>query len=112
MLNIVYKTYIKFINLNIVIKNQVDNQRKKCYNYDKKRHFIKDYRQPKKLFWKSISQKNINIVDIERNVTMTERMLLFINFGNVFISISLNISDIEAKEESDIDKSENFNISI
>ena len=35
-----------------------------------------------------------------------------INFGNVFITISLNILDIEAKENLDIDKSENFNVNV
>ncbi len=39
-------------------------------------------------------------------------MLLFINFGNVFISISLDIFNIEVEEDSDIDESENFNVGI
>ena len=39
-------------------------------------------------------------------------MLSFIDFGNVFISISLNILDIEPKEDSDINESEEFNIDI
>jgi len=43
---------------------------------------------------------------------MTERILLPFDFGNAFISILLNISDIEAKEESNIDDSENFNTDI
>ncbi len=43
---------------------------------------------------------------------MTERILFLINFGNVFISISLNILDIEPKEDLDIDESENFNVDI
>ncbi len=30
---------------------------------------------------------------------MIEQILLFINFGNVFISVSLDVSDIEIKEE-------------
>ena len=44
MLNTLYKTYIGPINLNVVARNQVNNQRKKCYNYNKERHFVKDYR--------------------------------------------------------------------
>ncbi len=43
---------------------------------------------------------------------MIEQILLFFNFGNTFISIPLNISNIEAKEKSDTDKLENFNINI
>ncbi len=39
-------------------------------------------------------------------------MLLFFNFGNVFILIPLDISNIKAEEDSDIDKSENFNINV
>ncbi len=39
-------------------------------------------------------------------------MPLSINFGNTFISISLNISDIELEEDSNMDESENFNINI
>ena len=35
-----------------------------------------------------------------------------INFGNMFVSISLDILDIEAKKDSDINKLENFNIDI
>ncbi len=41
-----------------------------------------------------------------------EQILFFINFGNVFTTISLNISNIEAEEDSDIDESENFNVDI
>ncbi len=43
---------------------------------------------------------------------MIERMLLFFDFKNVFISILLNIFNIEAEKDSDIDKLENFNVSI
>ena len=43
---------------------------------------------------------------------MTKRISLSFNFGNVFISISLDISDIEAEEDSNINELENFNISI
>ncbi len=43
---------------------------------------------------------------------MIKRISFFINLGNAFISISLNILDIELKEDLDIDKSENFNIDI
>jgi len=39
-------------------------------------------------------------------------MLLPIDFKNTFISIFLNIFDIEPKEDSDIDKSKNININI
>jgi len=39
-------------------------------------------------------------------------MLLSINFRNIFISISLDVSDIEAEEDSNIDELENFNIGI
>ncbi len=42
-----------------------------------------------------------------------ERILLSINFRNAFISISLNISDIELeKEDSNTDELENFNVNI
>ncbi len=43
---------------------------------------------------------------------MAEQMLLSIDFRNVFISISLNILNIEPEEDSDIDESEKFNIDI
>jgi len=43
---------------------------------------------------------------------MIERILLPIDFENVFISIPLNVSDIELKEDSDTNKSKNFNINI
>ncbi len=43
---------------------------------------------------------------------MIERILLFINFGNIFISIFLDILDIEAEEDLDTDESENFNVDI
>jgi len=39
-------------------------------------------------------------------------MLLSFDFGNAFISIFLNASDIEIEEESDIDESINFNVDI
>ena len=40
-------------------------------------------------------------------------MILSLNFGNIFILISLNTFDIESKEKDlNIDKLENFNISI
>ncbi len=42
-----------------------------------------------------------------------KRILFFFNFKNIFISIPLNISDIELKEKDlDIDELENFNIDI
>ncbi len=39
-------------------------------------------------------------------------MLFSINFGNIFVSIPLDILDIEAEEDSDINELENFNINI
>ena len=39
-------------------------------------------------------------------------MPFLINFKNIFVLIPLNISDIEAEEDLDIDKLENFNIDI
>ncbi len=36
--------------------------------------------------------------------------MLFINFKNIFISISLDILDIKVEENSNIDESEDFNI--
>ena len=43
---------------------------------------------------------------------ITERISLFFDFGNVFVSIPLDISDIEVEEELNINKLENFNINI
>ncbi len=43
---------------------------------------------------------------------MIKRILLSFDLGNVFISIPLNVSDIEAEEDLDINKSKNFNIDI
>ncbi len=43
---------------------------------------------------------------------MIERMLFPIDFKNVFISIFLNVLDIEPEEDSDIDESEEFNVNI
>jgi len=56
--------------------------------------------------------KNVNIVDIKRNVTMIEQMLLPLDLENAFISILLNVSDIKAEEDSDIDKLKNFNVDV
>jgi len=39
-------------------------------------------------------------------------MLFSIDFGNVFILISLNVSNIELEEDLDIDESEEFNIGV
>ncbi len=39
-------------------------------------------------------------------------MIFPIDFGNVFILISLNILDIESEEETDINKLEEFNIGV
>ena len=90
----------------------VNNQKKKCYNYDKEGHFAKDCQQPKKLLWKPIFQKNVNITNIEYNITMVEWISFPIDFGNIFISILINISDIELKENLDTDESKNFNAGI
>ena len=43
---------------------------------------------------------------------MAKRISLFLDFGNVFISIFLNISNIEVEKNSNINESENFNIDI
>ncbi len=43
---------------------------------------------------------------------MIERMLLSFDFKSVFISISLDISDIKTEKDLDIDESESFNIDI
>ncbi len=43
---------------------------------------------------------------------MTKQILLSFDFGNVFISIPLNTSDIEAEKDLDINESKNFNIDI
>ena len=39
-------------------------------------------------------------------------MLLFINFRNTFVSISLDVLNIEAEEDLDINELKNFNINI
>jgi len=39
-------------------------------------------------------------------------MLLSFDFGSVFISIPLDISDIEAEEDSDIDGLKNLNVDV
>ena len=41
-----------------------------------------------------------------------ERILLSFDFGNIFISILLDVSDIEAEEDSDIDESKISNVDI
>ncbi len=51
-------------------------------------------------------------VVIEYSITIIERMLFLIDFGNVFILIPLNILNIEQKEDLDTDESENFNVDI
>ena len=43
---------------------------------------------------------------------MIEQMLFFIDFGNAFISISLNVLNIELKEDLNTDELENFNASV
>jgi len=39
-------------------------------------------------------------------------MLSFIDFGNAFIPVFLNVLDIELEEDSDIDESEEFNAGV
>jgi len=39
-------------------------------------------------------------------------MSFLFNFEDIFVSISLDILDIKAEEDSDTDKSENFNVNI
>ncbi len=41
---------------------------------------------------------------------MIERISFSINFRNIFISISLDILNIEVEEDSDINESKNFNV--
>ncbi len=55
---------------------------------------------------------NINIVTIERRIIMVERISFFIDFGNIFILLSLNILNSELEEDLNINESENFNIDI
>jgi len=43
---------------------------------------------------------------------MIEQMLLPFDLRNIFISIPLNVSDIKAEKNLDIDKLENFNTNI
>jgi len=43
---------------------------------------------------------------------MIKRISFSINFGSVFISISLDILNIKVEEDSNIDKLENFNADI
>ncbi len=43
---------------------------------------------------------------------MIEQMLLPLDLENAFISILLNVSDIKAEEDSDIDKLKNFNVDV
>jgi len=62
--------------------------------------------------WKLVSQKNINTTNIECNVVMTKRMPFPLDFGDIFASIPLDISDIKTKENLDIDESENFNTDV
>ncbi len=41
-----------------------------------------------------------------------ERIPLFINFGNMFISISLDILNIEVEEDLNTNELKNFNIDV
>ncbi len=110
------------MDLNVAARNQAGGQKKKCYNCDKERYFVKDCRQPKKLPWKPVSQKNANIADVEHSIAMVERIPSFFNFNkrmpfildynNTFISIPLNVSDIEQEKELDTDESEEFNADV
>ncbi len=43
---------------------------------------------------------------------IVERILLSLDFESTFISIPLDISNIEAEKDLDIDKLKNFNINI
>jgi len=43
---------------------------------------------------------------------MAEQIPFSINFKNTFISISLNILDIELEEDLDMDELKNFNVDI
>jgi len=43
---------------------------------------------------------------------MVEQISFPINFGNTFVSISLDILNIEIEEDLDIDRLENFNVDI
>ncbi len=43
---------------------------------------------------------------------MIKRILSFIDFENAFILILLNISDIELKEDLNIEELENFNVNV
>ncbi len=43
---------------------------------------------------------------------MIKRMLLSFDFKNIYISIFLNVFDIEIEEDLDIDESENFNMDV
>ncbi len=51
-------------------------------------------------------------MDIKRSIAIAERILSPINFENAFILVPLNVSDIELKEDSDINKLEEFNTDI
>ncbi len=51
-------------------------------------------------------------MNIKYNIMMTEQMPLSFDFRNAFISISLNVFDIEAEEDSDINELQNFNVDI
>ncbi len=43
---------------------------------------------------------------------MVKRILFSIDFGDTFISVSLNIFDIEPEKDLNIDESENFNVNV
>jgi len=49
---------------------------------------------------------------MKRNIAIIEQMISPIDFRNAFISIPLNILDIEPEKKTNIDISEEFNISI
>jgi hypothetical protein len=42
--NTAYRTYAGPMDLNVTAKNPADDKKKKCYNYNKPRHFVRDYK--------------------------------------------------------------------